>query len=325
MNIFITAPSLKVPHGGIRIILEWANQLSQWHKVTLHSLAKDHCSWCYISPKVQMSRDGKMAGQDCLIITSPHSIHFAQRADAPKKVFLFMQMLEHLFKPNDKAFQEKCRQFYTHPAPMFLISQWNQAVLQNEFKRKGLCYYTGNGVNTEDFPMEQSGKDGRTVLVEGWESLNPSKDPLHIGPKVAARLRKLGYRIVAFSQSPLYTMPEAVDQYYQRPDGETLNMLYSKATILIKASRYDARSCSPMEAMTKGTVTARAITQGDDDLLHFENCLRCEYNELKLFRIAKQLLENDMLRIRLAANGHNYLKEHSWSKYMKQINEILCA
>ena len=99
-----------------------------------------------------------------------------------------------------------------------------------------------------------------------------------------------------------------------------MNQLYSQATILVKATLYDARACAPMEAMCKGTVTARAIMHGDDDLIHGENCLKCGYDKDHLYRNAKELLTNHELRKRLANNCIEYVRKYNWDYWMEVIN-----
>lgn len=322
MKILIVTPAFNPPHGGLRIINEWASRLTQWHEVTIHPLKPGACTWMKLDPRVTIMDVFAPSWCDCMILTSPHSIHLADHPKAPKRIFLFMQMLEHLFRPNDRAWAEMCRKFYTSPHPLILISDWNQKTLEQEYKRTGPTYYVGNGVNTEDFPIEPGTHDGKTVLIEGWESLNESKDPDRIGPKVADRLRKDGFRILAYSQSPLRTMPEAVDEYHQRPTLEMLNSLYRRATILIKATKYDARACAPMEAMTKGVPTVRAIIKGDDDLTA-ENSLRCAYNLNELYFNARKLLDNPQLRERLSAGCHAHVENFSWAYWMERINGII--
>lgn len=108
--------------------------------------------------------------------------------------------------------------------------------------------------------------------------------------KIAVRLKHQGYNIIGYGFNLINHF--ALDEYYVRPDLATMNELYERATILLKATKYDARALSSLEAATKMTVTARAITLGDDDLTNDYNCLRCDYNESQLYAIAKELLEN---------------------------------
>lgn len=320
MKLFITIPDFSL-HGGIRVIIEWANRLTQWHEVYLHNLkGQERPAWIAIDPRVTLCGDS-MAGMDALIITSPHSIHFAQRPDRPAKVFLFLQMLEHLFRPHDKAWNDACHAMYSLPYPMFSISQWNMQYL--EPLRQAPMHYIGNGVNLDDFPIDTTGKEERTVLVEGWEAGNPTKDIRHLGPAVAQILRRKGIRILAYGAADIRTNRWVPHEYVKRPSLAVMNQMYRQASVLIKASLCDARSCSPMEAMTKGTVTARAINDGDDDLVHRVNCLRSRYELAPLQQNAEKLLADGELRQNLANTCLGYVQQLSWDYWMHQINHII--
>lgn len=323
MRIAYTIPGI-TRHGGLRIIFEHINRLCDFgHEVYAWYPKRQRPNWFEIDSRVRWTWNvNHLRGVDVLVITSPHAIDHADLVHA-KKTFIFCQMAEHLFRPHDKVWQRRCAQFYTSPHPMLSISKWNIELFEKEFGRTGLTYYIGNGVNTTDFPIEKHDTDGKTVLVEGWECSNPSKDVDHIGPNVAARLKMEGYRILAYGALPLKVLASVPDEYHERPDLKTLNELYSRATILIKASKYDARACAPVEAMTKGCVTARSIIKGDDDLLHGVNCLRSDYSFDGLYASAKSLLESPDLRGLLSAECWARLPK--WEKEMPRINQILTS
>ena len=78
-----------------------------------------------------------------------------------------------------------------------------------------------------------------------------------------------------------------------------------------------------MEAMAKGTPTARAIIMGDDDLIHDVNCLRCSYKEEALYDISKQLLTDVELWNRTVQNGYRHIQEYSWDYWMDRVSSIL--
>lgn len=326
MKVFITTPAINGIHGGLRVINTWANLLAEYHEVYLYSLKSENsCNWMKLSPKVQICGFNKFIECDCVILTSPHSVHLIDIILPHQKCFLFLQMQEDMFVPNDANWFAQCKKFYTAPYPMFSISKWNMERMEKTFGRTGTTYYIRNGIDFNEFPISEKPKDGKTVLIEGYEpGSNPTKDVNRLGAKVGARLRKEGYRVLAYSQSAC-TMKQGVDEYYQKPPLPKLNELYERATILIKASLYDARSLSPLEAMTKGTSTARAIVQGDDDVIHEYNGLRCEYNEEQLYQTAKRLLTDNDLRGELSFNCKQYVQtECNWDKIMNEINEILC-
>lgn len=325
MKILYTLPAIDFPHGGYRIVMEHLTSLKAiGHTVALFvENGQDYCSWYYCGFPIITDREAYKQF-DCIVIGSPHSIWLQDKIDPRQKCFIFMQMVEHLFKPNDAVWEEQCIKFYTSPFPMIHGSKWGyEECLKHG--RTGKEYYIGNGVNLEHFPISTNPKDGKIVIVEGWETRNPAKDIDHIAPLVAKRLKKKGYKIIAYSALPLRTLRGVPDEYYQQPDLTTMNDLYERATILLKATKYDARALSPMEAMTKGCVTVRSIVHGDDDLIHCQNSFRCAYDQWQLYDAAIFVLGNHLLRKQLSNNCLQYVQENSWNKIIKQLNEILCA
>jgi hypothetical protein len=85
----------------------------------------------------------------------------------------------------------------------------------------------------------------------------------------------------------------------------------------------DARSTSPIEAMTKGTVTVRAIEFGDDDLT-MDNSYRCLYNEQMLYDEAKIALTSPNLTNKKAQICKEYAQQNTWDKWINKVNEIIC-
>lgn len=324
MNLFITTPTLKVPHGGTRVINEWAARLSEWHDVTLFvQNGSTECNWFDLPSKIVRTNNENLARQaDCVIITSPHSIHLQNYIKPGAKGFVFMQMLEHMFAPNNKTFQRQCKAFYKTRLPMIYESPWNLDFVVNRMGRRGKNYIVGNGVNLDHFPIQREHKDNY-ILVEGWEASNPTKDDLHLGPLVAKQLKAEGYKVLAFSQKPLSTHTDVPDEYYQLPSLERINDLYNRAKILIKATHFDNRSTAPLEAMTKATPTARAIEKGDEDLIHEYNCLRGPYTYDALYDNAKRLLTDDELYDKIQDNCVDYVTTYTWDYWMGKIRTII--
>jgi glycosyltransferase involved in cell wall biosynthesis len=322
MKICLTIPAF-TPHGGIRIIMEWANRLSVWHDVILFTHRPSPCNWFRLLPKVRVSSNERdIDSCDMLIITSPHFIHFQNRMRPVKKI-IFQQMMEHLFRPHDEEWNNKCKAFYLSPYPMITISEWNKEKLINDYGRSGPIHIVGNGVNHDHFPLVTTPKRDKIVLVEGWEASNTSKDVDYIGAKVASRLRNDGFRIVAYGGIPIKHFAKVPHEYFHQPTLQVMNRLYDRAMIMIKASRFDNRSCAPMEAMTKGTVTARAIVKGDDDLIDCKNARVVGYDEFQLYAAASELLNDETFRKGLAKGCYAHLRKYSWDYWMEKINAII--
>jgi hypothetical protein len=318
MKLVITTPTLRTPHGGTRILNEWAIHLSKYHEVSLY--VQDgvlHCPWMHLPIKLT-KRTSVARAADLVIIGSPHSVGLIKHC---KRHLAFMQMVEHLFNDN-KQFKAQCDQFYNTPGLLLSYSKWNMEYLE-EIGRQGETKYISTGINLRDFPLEQT-KKSDIVLVEGWECTNLAKDVDNLGPRVAEKLREKGYYVVAYSQKPLKTLKNVPHEYYQCPNLAKMNSLYSRAKVLVKATRYDARAVAPLEAMTKGTVTSRAIIKGDDDLIDGVTCLRTDYNFKNLYENTLELLTNQEKYDIISYNCLNYVQNMDWRLKIEEINTIIC-
>jgi hypothetical protein len=322
MRIFIQSPNINSRHGGIRVINEWANRLtSLGHRVTLYNQAGPvRCDWMQIKCKI-VNTTSLLNSQDLLIITSPHGASLLNKS-YPKKKVIFLQMLEHLFNESNKAFFNQCITLYTSPYPLISISQWNIRILQNTYKRTGPTYYFGNGVNLDDFPISNEPKKDKIILLESPEPTNYAKDTDKIAVQVAKNLIEKGWTIKGFGLQQ--AKDNIYSEYVVKPDLATMNRLYQEATLMIKATKYDARSTAPLEAGTKGTVTIRGIIEGDDDL-NETNSFKTGYSYDKLFDSTMFALHHpDQLQER-ADNIRKYVQTYTWDYWINKINDILCS
>jgi hypothetical protein len=322
MKIFIQSPNINSPHGGIRVINEWANRLTELgHRVILFNQAGPvRCDFMPIKCKI-VNTISLMGQCDIAIITSPHGAFLLDK-DQPVKKFVFLQMLEHLFNPSNRAFKENCVKLYKTHYPLISISQWNIRQLQTIFKRTAPIHYVGNGVNLDDFPISYADKDGDIILLESPEPTNQAKDVDKIAVKAAIYFKQKGYRIKGFGLKK--ATDNIYDEYIVRPSLDEMNRLYQEATIMIKATKYDARSTAPLEAMTKGTVTIRGIIEGDDDL-NDQNSYKTKYNLDKVIDSANFALNNPVHFADIKNNAYWYVQTYNWDYWMDKINKILCS
>jgi hypothetical protein len=322
MRIFIQSPNINSRHGGIRVINEWANRLQSFgHKVILYNQAGPvRCDWMTITCKI-VNTTSLLDKSDLLIVTSPHGA-FLLSKDKPVKKVVFLQMLEHLFNITNKSFFDSCLALYTTKYPLISISQWNIRFLQNKYQRKGPIHYVGNGVNLEDFTISDKPKEGKIALLESPEPTNMAKDTEKIAVQVAKNLIEKGWTIKGFglqaAKDNIYT------EYFTKPSLEIMNRLYDEATIMIKATKYDARSTAPLEAGTKGTVTIRGIIEGDDDL-NDSNSFKTGYSYDKLFDATMFAINNPEQLKQRSENIKAHVQTYTWDYWMAIINQILCS
>lgn len=331
MKILIVTPSLN-PHGGIRVLIEWANGLARrGHHVTLQvENGAMRADWASISPAVEVMPGSlwELHGYDVAVAGTPFIATRMDPMSGSAEKFFLLQMAEDMFAPNNKGWVQTCQRSYKVKMPIIGISRWVEKHVR-KFRGNGKMYYIGNGVS-DDF---KPGKKDRnlTVIVECWGGYpgnsNPAKDIEQLGPKVAAHLKEKyknqGIRIIALSQFPAWTHAQVPDEYIQQPDNETWVRTMQRGHLTVKASRYDARSTAPVEAMACGVPTARALVEGDDDLMHEYNCLRGGYSLDELVSHAERLIEDEEVRHTLAANGLKYREQYlSWDYWLGKVEGI---
>ncbi len=356
MNILIISPGFERPHGGLRVIAEWANTFTaRGHQVTLQMTGPNMTigdEWCWIDPEVDIHVHASLksseylannAKADVIITTTPEiAVHIDKQQFKRFKRFYLLQMLEHLFQSN-KYWQSVCNRSYAVSYPILSISKWNMEYLQKKIGRDPkYTHYIHNGVS-EDFEPHKKDKK-LTVLVEGWVGYNHAKDVYNFNARAAKLLQEQygkDITILCYGQHEPDLHSEIFDagtgnELAVPADTEQIIDYCQRANFMIKASRYDARSCAPVEAMACGTPTVRALLKGDDDLTHEYNCLRSLYPGEKasteeieqLFELfwtnIERMIQDEALRDELAYNGLEYRKEHlDWNENIEQVEEII--
>jgi len=326
MKILYTLPGISNPHGGYRIVCEHLTRLKKLgHETALFvENGKIECDWYDLSGITVTGDRSAFKRYDTIVIGSPHSIWVEDHIRPDQKCFLFMQMVEEKFRSNDRSWSLMCRKFYMSRFPIIHGSRWGEEYVR-KIGHRGAMHYIGNGVNFNHFPISDKPKDGKTILLESPFSRNPAKDTDRLASKVIFRLKSEGYNIIGYGSDDLDSR-YPLDEYIMRPSLEDMNRMYEEASILVKATKWDARALSPVEAMTKGCVTARAIIQGDDDLMHGVNCLRSGYDENELYENSSFLLKNqDYLSLISGACGA-YVQLHcNWETIIPQLEKILIS
>ena len=348
-NILITCPTMNI-HGGIRVLVEWSNHLSRrGHTVTfqiVQPVGYRWQSWIDFDPAVRVQVGQVISvDYDIVVASTPTLALMLDSTNAPCKKFYLLQMLENLFEPNNKQWVDMCIESYKVSFPIIGISKWVEEEVRKH-RGDGKMYYVGNGVSDDFKPGQKD--EGLTVLVEGWGGYpgnkNQAKDIELLACRVAEVLHnEYGAKIIAFSQFPLFDPNKPygdlrharqyeyiLSEYHEAPSREELVRLYQRPTFMLKASKYDARSCAPVEAMKCGTVTVRAIERGDDDLINYHNAIVAPYDFGKFYGRARDLcniIKNVGIERALGnyqKNGLEYAaRELSWETRMNEIENIL--
>jgi glycosyltransferase involved in cell wall biosynthesis len=318
------------PCGGTRILAEHLNGLvDRGHNCTLALLQGPVIDWmptkfgqAVVKSRVLDRFDVAVATE---INTWPVVADYAMFPNAQRRK-VFIQMVEHMFFSQDNDAWAEFQKYYHHLCTLepIVISKW----LQRWARRQ--CGNTPpivmNGVNTDMFyPDPIVDRDRLRILIEG-HGKNMAKDIENMSHKAAVWLRDEGvdFELWGFSQ---YAQPYEYDHYWRLPSQSLIRQIYSSCDILLKASRFEGRSCIDPEAMACGCAVNRAIIEGDDDLRHNYNCLATRYSNQDAFQSnLMQLVKDKGLRDRLVTGGLDYVNRHlKWDRIIPVLEEALLS
>lgn len=307
------------PSGGTRILAEHLNWLTRLgHSCTLfYILGGQKIHWMETLFEERHLDDRPVLEYfDAVVATEVNTWQVV--ADDNKfpnsnGKFVFIQMAEHLFFPVGSDEYKKFQGYYEYLRTLrpIVISDWlfDLASGWSMYKPK----FVKNGVNMDMFyPEPFKDKPKKPVILIEGHSKNSAKDVLYMSLRAAKWLRSVkGYdfELWGFSQ---YPQPHEFDRYWRLPDQDTIRKIYSTSDIILKASRYEGRSCVDVEAMACGCAVNRAIITGDDDLVDGHNCLKTEYGKQKTFcdNLMRLIEEGSDLRELLITNGLAYVKDN---------------
>lgn len=329
------------PSGGTRILIEHLNHLTNaGHECEFAMLVPSPVDWMPAEFGQSLFDSQRTERFDVVVATEINTWQVVAdpnnfpRADRRK---VFVQMMEHLFFPRGsetyEGFQKKYDVLGTELQP-FTISEW--LAKRIEGITGVMPPIVKNGVNTDMFFPDEDGpvRKRTKVLIEGHgfspltndsAGQNQAKDVMSMSERTARFLRSQGddIEIVGFSPYPQPT--DLYDRYWRNPTQQLIRAIYASSDVILKATRFEGRSCVDVEAMACGCAVNRAITYGRDDLLHGFNCLLADYGNLTEFSANALRIVRDLeLRKGLRKNGLEYVREYlDWNKIIPVLEKAL--
>ena len=290
MNILIISPCLRT-HGGIRLLVDMATLLkNRGHHVVFHSIdpsTEEEEQWANLQVYYTKGNDLYLLGYDVIIIGTPPLAGILK--DYPVKKFMFLQMAEEMFMPDNLDWFYSCNSGYYSGVPIITYSHW----LMHRLRSMGVnsqMHYIDPGV---DERFVNKGKERGYVLVANWNAQNSVKDIDILGPRVAGFLKKkYGVKIVGYGAERPKVYSDVCDEYVVNAGVEDLVELYNGALFTIQATRFDCRSLVGMESISCGTPVCRGIISGDEDVKHLINSVRCNYNIDEMIFWADKMYSN---------------------------------
>jgi len=319
VRIVICAPGLG-PCGGARVIIEIASRLQhRGHAVAITGPGIQPGWIDHDFPVVPLrTLVEPKTPYDVVVATGYQTVVPAMALPAKRK-FYYVQMQEHLFYNEGSPGWREARA--TYPAAQkadfnfITIATWQQEVMKETWGIESEMISVA--VNRDHFYPDGPKQD--YILIEG-DDRNPAKDVEGLAWHVGEVLRRdygislYGYAAYQHSHAHIF------DRFVIRPSERRMRRLYSGALFLLKASKYEGRAGAVSEAMVCGTTCARAIIEGDEDVMDGYTGLRVAYQYTPLLDAARLLAEDTRLRRQLERNCLKHTRTHlRWQPVVDQL------
>lgn len=313
MNILIITPTLR-PHGGVRVILEWAKHLAKNNHTVLQCV--DGGGDCIPDESVHVlfGKDIDPKGFDVIISCSPQITWMLHAAGIKYPVVHFLQMCEELFDPVSPN-NQKIISSYFADTPIITIAHWIAYRLRNMGVRNPI-HVVGNGYDLDFWKETGEYPERHGVLLANVSSYNQCKDVQGLTLKAGKYLQQkhdLPLYSYGFGRQPA----PFIDHHERNVDAVDLRSLYNRVNFTVQATRIDAWSTVGVESLACKTPIVRAIKVGDEYLQHLVNCRRTSYELDELIYQCDLMIEKPIWSLEnleswsvIAQTAENIIKEY---------------
>jgi L-malate glycosyltransferase len=337
--------------GGNRAIFEYANRLqlmgntvniyvlakpARWYRIdhwkriinkTVTEVVPETIDWLENKIPINVlsyNDENLIPDSDILLATAWQTADFVNRfSDSKGKKFYFVQHHESLWTRE----KNKAQKTYYMPFKKLVISTWLKEVLQDKYQQKAEVLITP--VNEKSFYREDNDQcsASRVCLLHhdyDWKGYTDAMEAVKI-------LRSRNYKIdpVVFGEklsepSSLYEDAGFKFEYHYRPTGETLRSLYASCGIYLCSSWYEGLGMPSMEAMACGSALVTTDTGGSwDYALDGETALVSPPKQPeKLADNLARVMDDEILRNKLAENGCQKINEFSWESNSLRLENL---
>lgn len=354
MKITFVLPGIhSVPSGGVKIVYEYANQLSalghsinvvhmansaivagMFIKIRLlarfvkKSLTKDYGvrSWFDVDPRVNVCWVPDLSSHyipqaDVVIATAWQTAEWV--TDYPDSMgckFYFIQHQETWSGP-----EERVMATWKLPLHKIVISRWLQdiAVQMDE-----TADYIPNGLDFDifgmDTPPETRTPESVMMLYHNatWKGVQEGLAALY---EVKKKYSKLKLILFGVPDKPT-DLPDWIE-YYQQPSQEQLRKLYNKAAIFLAPSRSEGWGLTGSEAMMCGSAVVATDIGGHKEFAkHNETALMVETKNINAIANAVlHLIDDHVLRKQLADSGNKNIQKFTWGNSVMTFISVLSS
>ena len=232
--------------------------------------------------------------------------------------FYFIQSLETWW-----GHEKEVVETWKYPMNKIVISQW-LANYANQLGEK--CTYIPNGLNFNEFGLDIdiNKKPHKSILM--LYHILEVKGTMY-GLEGIYKLKEI-YHDITFNlfgvESRRRGLPDWIIYHY-RPNKQKLRELCNKSSIFISPSIFEGFPLPPAEAMMCGCALVATDIGG-----HKEYCIDKKTallvpikSSISIFEKTELLIQNNLLRIKIAENGNEFIKRFTWESTINRMENTL--
>ena len=342
-----------VSMGGYKVVYEYANHISRkGHKIVIVHAARG-CSreagplahlkngiryfqsvldkryrpdrWFQVDPNVKLlcvpSLSEKWVPKgDVILATAWGTAEWVSRYSTDKgKGFYLIQSLETWGGPEDRVYAT-----WKAPLKKIVIANWLLDIAKGMGEQ---AVYIPNGLSKHEFQMDIAPEERdpkRVLALYHKDEVKGSADLLEALSMV--RQKDPGIGVTLFGVPPRPAFLPAWIEYYQQPQCPLLRSLYNRAAIFVSPSRVEGWPLPPAEALLCGAALVATDIGGHREYAFHEKTalLSTAEDPQGLADNILRLLSDSTLRIRLATQGHAYIRQFTWERASERLESALC-
>lgn len=342
-----------IPSGGYKVVYEYANYLSRkGHKlVVMHSSRRcmvalsllDHLKnwirffqqlmnnsyrpdkWFQVDSEVKLMCVPDLSERwipdgDVVIATAWRTAKWVSHYSRAKGAGYYL-IQHHEIWDGDA---EEVNASWKLPLKKIVIAKWLQTIA------KGMgedATYIPNGLNVDEFHLDIpfSDRDPKRVMMlyhdAEWKGSANGIEAMSM-----VRQEEHGVRFALYGvPSRPASLPEWMD-YYQNPERNLLRELYNQAAVFVAPSWTEGWGLPPCEAMLCGAAVAATDANGYREFaIHEDTALLSPVKDPR--RLADnilRLMRDSVLRMHIAARGHEYIQQFTWERATEKLESTLC-
>jgi glycosyltransferase involved in cell wall biosynthesis len=234
--------------------------------------------------------------------------------------FVFMQG----YRPHAPALED---QVFRSPCPKVCVSKWLIDIGMQKGVPPAELVYIPNGLKHEKYRLV-SPIETRSQLVSTAYHDHPQKGPaesLAVLDEVRRRVPEV--EAVVFSQTPPnHETAPWMTVVTDPPQEQIVNEIYNRSSVFLCTSRFEGFGFPSIEAMACGAALVTTANGGSADFaIEGETALTSEPDDIAgLADSVERLLRDEELRIRVARQGMQYVRDHfDWDASASRLEAFL--